>query len=107
MFYASLTNLGGLLSLAFARGRVFTHVDGHDQILLRHQIIFCDEMRETVAQIRLGLEFVENATMVKVGVREDAIHPPTYGAQLGHRRLLDGHPGGDTLLIMWLVQPCR
>jgi len=82
VFHASLADLR--LGLALAGGRVLSRVDGHDKILLGHQIIFCDEMRKSVAQIRFGLELVEDATMMKVGVRKYAVHTPAHGTELGH-----------------------
>jgi len=41
-------------------------------------------MRKSVAQIRFGLELVEDATMMKVGVRKYAVHTPAHGTELGH-----------------------
>ena len=31
------------------------------------------------------------APVMEVGMGEDSVHPPAHGAELGHRRLLDGN----------------
>jgi len=79
----------GHLGFTLAGCGVLVLIDGHNQILLGHEIVFSDEMRKSVAKIRFSLKLIEYATMMKVCMRENAIDASTHRSQLGHRRLLD------------------
>lgn len=76
-------------NLRFALPGLCLH-NGHDEIVLGHEVVLGDKGREAVAQVRLVLELVEYPAVVEVRVREDPVHAATHRTQLGHRRVLDG-----------------
>lgn len=90
-----------LLRFTFAGLRLH---DGHDEVVLGHEVVLGDERREAVAQVRLVLELVEYPPVVEVGVREDPVDAPTHRPQLRHRRVLDGHA---TRKVFVAVQQAR
>lgn len=76
------------LSFALAGGQLALG-DRHDQVLLGHERIFGDKVREAQTEARFLLELVEYSPVVVVRVRKDPVHAPAHRAQLRHRRFLD------------------
>lgn len=68
------------LGFTFARSTIVSAFDWHNEIFLRHQIVFGDELRETMTQERLALELIEYSPMVEICVRKNPIDSTTNGA---------------------------
>lgn len=58
--------------------------DGHNQVVLGHEVVLHHELGKAVAQQRFILVFIKKLAVVEVRVRKDPVNPTTHRAQLGH-----------------------
>ena len=75
-------------------------INGNYQVLLRHQAIFSNIACEPPTEVCLSLKLVIQRPVMIVGMREDTVNPPRYGAQSLYWIFLDGHAAWKVLVAV-------
>ena len=73
----------------------------HDEVVLGHEVVLCDERGEPAAEMRLVLKAVKDGSMVEVGVTEDTVDAAADAAKFCHGRFFNAHPGKK---VNWSMQ---